>query len=135
MRNNRLKILIVDDSSVVRSLLADLVNELDGVQVVGTARDGSEALALVRRHEPDFVTLDLRMPGVDGRAVLAELKAIEHPPTVAVLTNFPFVEARRHCMDLGADYFLDKMAEMHVLIQVLREAAAAQETISDERGS
>lgn len=122
MSSSSLKVLIVDDSPLVRNLLADLIGTLEGVEVIGEAVDGPGALELVSVYHPDFVTLDLRMPDESGYEVLRKLKALERPPRVAVLTNFPFSDARRRCAELGADYFFDKATEISKLVEVLRNA-------------
>ena len=61
-----IRVLLADDQRVVREGLGTLLGLLDGIELVGTAADGEEAIALARRHDPDVVLMDLRMPRCDG---------------------------------------------------------------------
>jgi DNA-binding NarL/FixJ family response regulator len=70
-----IRVLIVDDHPVVRRGLRVLLEVQDGIEVVGEAGDGAAALALAAELAPDVILLDLKLPGIDGHAVLAELKA------------------------------------------------------------
>ena len=74
------RILVVDDDDHLRTLLADVLSQ-EG-RVVDLARDGSEALALLHLHHYDLILSDLRMPGLDGPALYAALRALGHTPTV-----------------------------------------------------
>ena len=69
----RIRVLVVDDSALVRRTVARLVEEDPGLEVVGTAQDGAEALEKAALLSPDVVTLDISMPVMDGIACLGEL--------------------------------------------------------------
>src|SRR5207302_8126862 len=68
------RVVVVDDSALMRSIVARSLQRI-GVQVVGSASGGEEALALCQRERPDAMTLDLAMPGLDGMGVLRALRA------------------------------------------------------------
>lgn len=74
MADEPIRILVVDDSALYRQLVRNVLREIPGVEVVGAARSGEEALQLIDELTPDLMTLDVRMPGVDGMEVLRELK-------------------------------------------------------------
>ena len=82
-----ISVLIVDDHPVVRRGLRVLLEVQDGIEVAGEAGDGTTALALAAEHAPDVILLDLKLPGMDGIAVLNELKASRNPARVLVLTS------------------------------------------------
>ncbi len=73
MANDNIRVLIVDDSAVMRALLADHVSAAPGMSVAGTARNGREALTAAASLHPDVITLDLQMPGMDGLETLDAL--------------------------------------------------------------
>jgi two-component system, NarL family, response regulator len=77
--NNVIRILIVDDHPVVCSGLTNMLSAQAGLEVIGSAASGEEALAMIQQDKPDLLLLDLRMPGMDGIAVLHALKRMESP--------------------------------------------------------
>ncbi len=111
MHDAQIRVLIVDDSATIREILSRILTELKNVEVVGQAQDAAGGLELTRQLHPDLVTLDLRMPGGSGLAVIEQLKQLEPPPIVMVLTNYPYPAYRTRCLAAGADYFLDKSTE------------------------
>jgi DNA-binding NarL/FixJ family response regulator len=106
--NELIRILIVDDHPVVCSGLTSMLSAQPGIEVVGSAASGEEALAIVQRVRPDLMLLDLRMPGMDGIGVLNALKKIEHPPRVVVLTSFEKDEDIYRAIRAGAHGYLLK---------------------------
>jgi two-component system, chemotaxis family, protein-glutamate methylesterase/glutaminase len=87
MSGARTRILIVDDSAVMRSLLRSIVMADGGLEVAGTAADGATALAVVESLEPDLVLLDVEMPVMDGVATLKELRRRGHKMPVIMCSS------------------------------------------------
>ena len=114
-----MRILIADDSAVVRARLISLLADLRGIEVVGQAEDAIEARNLAEKLRPDVAILDLRMPKGSGADVLSDLKKLNPTPKVIMLTNYPHPENRKKCMDEGADYFFDKSNEFQKVVSVL----------------
>ena len=83
-----IRVLIADDQRVVREGLSMLVGLIDGVEVVGTACDGAEAVRLAEVHRADVIMMDLRMPGTDGIAATADLRERLPGTQVLVLTTY-----------------------------------------------
>ena len=81
-----IRVLVVDDSAFVRKVVKQMLLRSPFVEVVGTARDGQEALELAEQHEPDVITLDLIMPGMDGVEFLRRMMA-RRPTPVVVCSN------------------------------------------------
>ena len=104
-------VLVVDDSAFMRRMIAELVAECPGFRVVGTARDGEEALCQLHALDPDIVTLDLAMPGLGGLEVLGYVMS-EAPRPVIVLSAERAVEGgddpTMRALELGAVDFVPK---------------------------
>ena len=83
-----MKVLIADDQRVVRDGLVTIVGTVAGVEVVGAAGDGAEAVSLVDEHEPDVVLMDLRKPRMDGIEATAAIHARHPAVQVVVLTTY-----------------------------------------------
>lgn len=105
------KVLIIDDSEVIRNRLIYLLSEIKGINVVGQARNVAGGYALYCSLNPDIIILDIRMPGESGISLLQKIKQNSPQTTIAILTNFPYIAYRKRCIELGADFFFDKSTE------------------------
>lgn len=83
-----MRILIVDDEAPARDRLNRLLGEIAGVEIVGEAADGEEALEMVGKVKPDLLLLDIRMPGMDGITTAHQLAAQDNPPRVIFTTAY-----------------------------------------------
>jgi two-component system, NarL family, response regulator len=114
-----IRILIVDDHPVMCSGLSNLLNGQQGMTVVGTCGSGSEALKMVSASRPDLLLLDLRMPGMDGIAVLQALQSSGSTPKVVVLTSFEQDELIYQAIRAGAHgYVLKDVAESELIAAI-----------------
>lgn len=119
-RLRRLKLVIVDDSRIVRERLTDLLMEVDGVEIVGLAEDALQAREIIGARKPDAATIDLRMQNDNGLDLLTEVKK-KYPAMIAiVLTNYASDENRKKSLDRGADYFFDKSHDVSKLVSVIK---------------
>ena len=118
-----IRVVVADDHAVVRRGLTGLIESTDDLEVVGVARDGSEAVALVREHRPDVAVMDLQMPVLDGveatRAIVGEATGTE----VLVLTSFSDFARIDAAIEAGAVGYLLKDAEPEVLLDGIRAVA------------
>ena len=117
---NTLRVLVVDDSVLVRARLVLMLSELEGVEVVSLAKDAGEAVEEARRLRPDIVLLDFRMPGGTGLTVLQEIKLLSPAPVAIILTNYTNLQVQIKCKNAGADYFFDKSSEFEKIVDVLQ---------------
>ena len=113
------KVLVADNSALVRERLVALVSELETIDLVGQAGDAGETLGCVDRFSPDVVILDSRMIERNGLQVLKQIKAGNRAPVVIVLSTDPYPQYREMCRQLGADFFLDKDTEFDRVNKVL----------------
>jgi len=109
MSHPALRVLVVDDSAFNRRTIGGLLNEIEGVEVVGKAGDGNEALKLATQLEPDLITLDLEMPRMDGFTFLRLLMA-RRPTPVIVVSGYSAKENVFRALELGAIDFVSKPA-------------------------
>lgn len=119
-----MKIFIVEDSALLRERLGELVAEIKGVEMVGSANDVQMALDVISIFKPDVVILDIRLPNGSGIEVLQKLKSQPLSPRVIMFTAFPYPQYRQKCLQAGADYFFDKTTEFdHIppVIEKLRD--------------
>jgi CheY-like chemotaxis protein len=113
------RVLVADDSEVVRERVVDLLREL-GARVT-QARDANEVLERLQTGRADALILDVVMPGGGAMRVLEELAAQEHRPLVIVFTSYADPEHREAFLAAGADHFLDKSGDMDELLRILQD--------------
>jgi len=117
----KVKVVVADDSPLVRRRLISILNEVADVEIVGEAVDGLDALDVVNDQKPDVVFLDIQMPGLTGLEVLRRLQKKASPPRVVMVTNYAFPQYREKCLQAGASFFLDKSADFEKIPEVIRD--------------
>ncbi len=121
-----IRVLIADDQRVVRDGLAMLVGLIDGVEVVGTATDGIEAVERAERDRPNIVLMDLRMPGMDGTEATRAIRAALPDTQVLVLTTYADDESLFPALRAGARGYLTKDASAEEIEQAIRALVAGR---------
>ena len=116
-----MKILIVDDSYLLRERLTAMISELPEIEIIGQAESAVNAINSIRILKPDVTILDIRMPGGNGFEVLENIKNDKWHPLMIVLTNYPYPQYKKKCLDSGADYFFDKSTEFPKVIELLKK--------------
>jgi DNA-binding NarL/FixJ family response regulator len=122
----QIRVLIVDDHAMVRRGMRDFLDLHDDLEVVGEASDGAGALEAAADLHPDVVVMDLMMPGMDGIAATAELKARHPAMEVVAITSFIEEERITAALEAGASGFLLKDAEADDLAGAIRAAHAGE---------
>jgi DNA-binding NarL/FixJ family response regulator len=128
-----IRVLIADDSALLREALSRFLAELPDVLVVGESRDGGEALALASALRPDIVLMDLAMPGIDGLAATRLLKATFPSPLVVICTLDDGDEARAAAHASGADALVRKRDLARQLEGLLLTLARPEERAPERR--
>lgn len=124
-----LRVVLADDQRIVRDGLATVLGLLPGIEVVGTASGGDEAVGLVAELAPDVLLTDLRMPAGDGVSATTRVRA-EHPGTaVVVLTTYVDDESVVDALRAGAAGWLSKDADAEAIGRALHSAAAGVSTV------
>jgi DNA-binding NarL/FixJ family response regulator len=119
------RVIVADDQDLVRTGLKLILEAQPGIEVVGVAADGHEAVALARELRPDVCLVDIRMPGMDGIEATRQLAGPEvaDPIAVVVITTFDLDEHVHAALRAGARGFLLKDAGPELLVQAIRSAA------------
>ena len=126
MSEPSIRVLIADDQRVVRDGLTMLVGLIDGVEVVGTASDGMEAVAAAEREHPDVVLMDLRMPGMEGAEATHLIRESLPETQVLVLTTYADDQSLFPALQAGARGYLTKDASAEEIEQAIRALAAGR---------
>ncbi|MBV9854178.1 MAG: response regulator transcription factor [Streptosporangiaceae bacterium] len=127
-----LRIVIADDQASVREGLVLLLGGLPGIDVVGAAADGEQAVALVAEHQPDAILLDLHMPVLDGIGATRRLAAGHPGVAIVVLTTYVDDSSVLEALQAGARSYLTKDADRTDIARAL-QAAAGGLTVIDPR--
>jgi len=119
------RVIVADDQEIIRTGLRMILDAQPGIEVVGVAADGHEAVALARELRPDVCLLDIRMPGMDGIEATRQLAGpdVADPVPVVVITTFDLDEHVHAALRAGARGFLLKDAGPELLVQAIRSAA------------
>lgn len=118
-----IRVVLADDQPLVRTGLRMILRPEPGIEVVGEATDGAEAISLCRVEAPDVVLMDVRMPGTDGIKATRAVTAVADPPRVLVLTTFDLDEVVYDALRAGASGFLLKDAPEERLLTAIRVVA------------
>ncbi|MGY2004457.1 response regulator [Blastococcus sp. SYSU DS1024] len=126
------RVLVADDQEIVRTGLRMILDAQPGIEVVGEAADGEEAVQLARRLRPDVCLLDIRMPGTDGLEATRRLAGpdVADPVPVVVITTFDLDQYVYAALRAGARGFLLKDAGPDLLSQAVRAAAGGDALIA-----
>lgn len=121
--NMNMKLLIVDDSELIRTRLLRLLNGISGIEAIHTADTLAQTLESVRRVSPRLVILDLHLSDGNSVQIINTLKQLEPGMKVAILTNDASEFNRRKCLETGVDWFFDKSNEFESLLEVVQKQA------------
>ena len=127
-----IRVLLADDQALVRAGFRALLDAQDGIEVLGEAEDGREAVELARETEPDVILMDIRMPVLDGLAAFREIAADRHLDStrIVILTTFELDEYVFDAIRAGAAGFLVKDTNPSDLIEAVRVVAAGEALLS-----
>jgi NarL family two-component system response regulator LiaR len=124
-----IRILVVDDESVVRDGVVAILSFQTDMKVVGEAQDGMKALELAKQTKPDVVLLDMHMPKLNGLEAIPKLKEVSPKSRILVLTSFAESDRVYQTIKAGALGFLLKDATRVQLLQAIRDVANGQASI------
>lgn len=121
-----ISVILIDDEPLVRAGLAAIIDSDPGLEVVGEGDDGTEALDLVTRSDPDVVVMDVHMPHLDGLEATRLLMSRQEPPRVLILTTFDSDDYVFEALRVGADGFVLKRAQPSELVRAVHTVAGGE---------
>ena len=125
-----IRVLLADDQELLRAGFRMVLDAQEGIEVVGEAGDGDEAVVLTGQLEPDVVLMDVRMPGVDGLEATRRLVATGARTRVLILTTFDLDEYAFSALRLGASGFLLKDVRPDQLTHAIHAVAAGDAVVA-----
>jgi two-component system NarL family response regulator len=130
-----IRVLLVDDHSIVRQGLATIINRDPDMTVIAQAEDGQQAIDLFREHQPDVTLMDLRMPHVGGVAAITAICAEFKSARIMVLTTYDSDEDIYRGLQAGAKGYLLKETKPKELLNAIRNIHSGQQYIPPEVGA
>ena len=123
--DDAVRVYLVEDSPIIRDFVIEAISENPAVQVIGHAETEMDAITGIVKGRPDVVILDIQLREGNGMNVLRSLKRMALPvfPLMIVLTNYGFEHYQKRCLELGADYFLDKSTQFERVTELLGDLA------------
>jgi two-component system, NarL family, response regulator LiaR len=126
---NKIRVLVVDDQTVVREGLVAILATYPDIEVVGQAAEGNQALEIIKQAKPNVVLLDLQMPGLDGLATIPKIR--EMAPTVRIMVVTSFADSDRvyQAIKAGALGYILKDATREQLVLAIRDVAQGRASL------
>ena len=128
-----LRVVLVDDSAMARSLVRRVLTAAGDISVVAEAGDGGEAVQLAALLRPDVVVLDVQMPTMDAFDSIPRIRARSPHTGVVAISGLDAPAARAYALRVGADAYVTKSSPIAVLLAAVRDAAAARSRRPDQR--
>jgi NarL family two-component system response regulator LiaR len=128
----KIRVLVADDHSVVRSGLRLFMLAFSDLELVGEAENGNQAIEFCRLYEPDVILMDLMMPDISGVGATHEISTKFPKTKVLVLTSFPEQQLVHDAIAAGAIGYMLKTASAQDLVDAIRSAARGQSTFAPE---
>jgi len=124
-----IRVLVVDDQTVVREGLVSILSFQSDIKIVGQARDGFEAVAIAKQDKPDVILLDLVMPKQDGLDSISQLREVAPAAKILILTGYADAERVFRAIKAGAIGYMLKDSTWEQLLQAIRDVAQGQSYI------
>ncbi len=129
-KNKKIKVIIADDHDLILDGLTLLLGKYPDIQLMDAAKDGKQLMELVKKHRPDVVVTDIRMPVVDGITVIRILSAEEEPIPVIVISTYDDENLIVEAMEAGARGYIIKNAQRGEIIEAIRVVYAGYDHYS-----
>lgn len=122
-----MRVIIADDSVLILERLQQMLSQYKQVEIVGSLRNGKEALEALRMLKPDLAIVDNKMPGLTGLEVLTEIRKEDSIIKIIILTFYSSENYRQLAIKAGADYFFSKVDDFEKVSWVVKEMVSKNE--------
>ena len=119
----RLRVLVVDDTIVYRKIVSEVLSEVPGIEVVGTANNGKIAMARIASLKPDLITLDIEMPEMNGLDLLRKIKQFNGMIQVIIITGYLTINNTLNSFRYGAEDLFFKPFDLNEVVQAVDACA------------
>lgn len=126
-----MKILLVEDSWILRDRLRDIISAIPQAILAAESCNEDDAKAQLDQHRPDVAVIDLQLRGGSGLSLIAHARVAHAATMIIVLTNLAQPEYRARCMELGAHYFFDKSKDIDAFIYLLTDMGKREAGLPD----
>jgi len=116
-----MRVLLADDSYLILERLKEMISIHSDVEIIGSYRDGFEALTEIRNLKPDLAIVDIKMPGINGLEVLSQIRKENIKVKFIILTFSSSIYYRQLAIQSGADYFFSKSEDFDKVLLVVKE--------------
>ena len=123
-----MKVIIADDSKLIRDRISERVELINSVNVVAQTTNSFETIEAIIKHKPDVLLLDIRMPEGSGINVLKYIQKNKTKIVTIVVTNYPIIQYKNKCFELGADYFFSKATEFDEVFKLIKKLTKSKST-------
>ena len=128
----RIRVLCVDDHRIVREGIANVIGRQPDMEVIGSAANGAQAIAMFERDHPDVTLMDLQLPGVTGLEAIRAIRSRDHNARIVVLTTYHGDEDIYQALQAGAATYLLKDAVLDDLARIVRDVHRGARPLSEE---
>jgi DNA-binding NarL/FixJ family response regulator len=127
-----MRVLIADDSDFILDRLQQLLQSMEDVEVVGSFRNGTDALAALHQLKPDLAILDNKMPGLRGIDIIREIRKEDSEVKFMLLTFYAESHYRQQAINAGADYFFSKSEDFEKIPEVIIELTKNEKDVQHQ---
>jgi two-component system invasion response regulator UvrY len=124
-----IKLMIVDDHHLIRDGIAALLSEVPNIEIIASASTGEEAILLAKKHKPNVILMDIRMPGIGGIAAIQKITAAHPDIKIIALTSCTDEPFPTHVLHAGAHGYLTKGATVEKMVEAIRLIATGKNFI------
>ena len=114
-----MKVLIADDSRLMRERIRETISIFGSVEIVSETENGVQTLQELNKHNPDLAILDIRMPDKNGLEILKEFRTRNKTTKIIILTNYAYDKYKDRAFENGADYFYSKSEDFEKIAAVV----------------